>query len=164
MTAIAAIMSGFLFGFALGPFVAIGLAIGFAGSTDVSTRDPRRIVWDDLIAGLGVMLLMFVLSSGSILSAGASLTSLKEGVAISVGFGYMLGLPFAVAFAAGIAGLRYLGLLLCTRRGRLWLPWRLGRFLDVCYRAGLVRIAGNGYQFRHSELQEFLARKFRIEA
>jgi hypothetical protein len=59
----------------------------------------------------------------------------------------------------GAAGWRYVALLLCTRhRNRRWLPWRLSRFLDLCYQAGLLRIAGNGYQFRHRELQDYLAR------
>ncbi|MFF2009680.1 NACHT domain-containing protein [Streptomyces sp. NPDC058195] len=62
--------------------------------------------------------------------------------------------------ALGAAGVRYVALLLCTRRW--WsdqpLPWRLGRFLDWCCDAGLMRTAGIGYQFRHRELQDFLAR------
>ncbi|MFF9322486.1 NACHT domain-containing protein [Streptomyces sp. NPDC014735] len=62
--------------------------------------------------------------------------------------------------ALGAAGVRYVALLLCTRRW--WsdqpLPWRLGRFLDWCCDAGLMRTAGIAYQFRHRELQDFLAR------
>ncbi|MGW4638964.1 NACHT domain-containing protein [Sphaerisporangium sp. NPDC004334] len=51
---------------------------------------------------------------------------------------------------------RYLMLILCTR-GRL--PWRLGRFLHWCHEdAGLLRVAGVAYQFRHRELQDYLAR------
>jgi hypothetical protein len=59
----------------------------------------------------------------------------------------------------GVLALRYLALLLWTRRlsGR-WLPWRLGRFLDWCCEVGLMRTAGIAYQFRHQELQDFLAR------
>ncbi|WP_418955221.1 hypothetical protein [Streptomyces tritici] len=37
------------------------------------------------------------------------------------------------------------------------LPWRFGRFLDVCHRAGILRTAGAAYQFRHLELQDHLA-------
>jgi hypothetical protein len=37
------------------------------------------------------------------------------------------------------------------------LPWRLGRFLHACYQAGILRIAGSAYQFRHRELQDHLA-------
>ncbi|MGY3677625.1 NACHT domain-containing protein [Streptomyces sp. TE33382] len=60
----------------------------------------------------------------------------------------------------GAAGVRYMAFLLCTRRW--WsdqpLPWRLGRFLDWCCDAGLIRTAGIAYQFRHRELQDFLIR------
>jgi hypothetical protein len=37
-------------------------------------------------------------------------------------------------------------------------PWRLGHFLAWSYNAGLIRTAGIGYQFRHRELQDHLAR------
>ncbi|QYC45539.1 NACHT domain protein [Nonomuraea coxensis DSM 45129] len=92
------------------------------------------------------------------------------------GFGFVLGiwfaelldgLPAVTAVAAGatfgmslvaswspLLSRRYLGLLVSTR-GRL--PWRLGRFLDRCYDAGLLRISGIAYQFRHRELQDYLA-------
>ncbi|MCF1597749.1 NACHT domain-containing protein [Streptomyces muensis] len=57
-------------------------------------------------------------------------------------------------------GLWYLSLLLRTRSWtRRPLPWRLGRFLRWCYHAGLVRVAGTAYQFRHRELQDHLARQ-----
>jgi hypothetical protein len=66
---------------------------------------------------------------------------------------------FAVALTLGLAGWRYVALLLCTRCwNSQWLPWRLAGFLDWCYKAGLIRIAGIGYQFRHRELQDYLAR------
>ncbi|MFB6818536.1 NACHT domain-containing protein [Streptomyces sp. NPDC056347] len=58
----------------------------------------------------------------------------------------------------GAAGVRYAALLLCTRgRSGTPLPWRPGRFLDWCCDAGLMRTAGIAYQFRHRELQDFLA-------
>jgi hypothetical protein len=37
------------------------------------------------------------------------------------------------------------------------LPWRLMRTLDDCHKYGLLRTAGPIYQFRHAELQKFLA-------
>jgi hypothetical protein len=42
------------------------------------------------------------------------------------------------------------------RRGRL--PLRLARFLDWAHHAGLLRVAGNSYQFRHIEFQRWLVR------
>ncbi|MEV7614827.1 NACHT domain-containing protein [Streptomyces sp. NPDC089799] len=38
------------------------------------------------------------------------------------------------------------------------LPLRLGGFLDWCCEAGLLRVEGFAYQFRHRELQDWLAR------
>ncbi|WUH92186.1 hypothetical protein OG900_20110 [Streptomyces sp. NBC_00433] len=66
----------------------------------------------------------------------------------------------AVGLAAGFylltsAGRRYLMFLACCR-GRL-LPWRLGAFLNWSYGAGLLRVSGIAYQFRHRELQDWLA-------
>ncbi|MGW0602219.1 hypothetical protein ACWD11_34620 [Streptomyces sp. NPDC002776] len=70
-------------------------------------------------------------------------------------FGISLG---AVSLLAVIlvanAWTRYAVLLLCARRV---LPWRLGTFLNWAYQGGLLRISGNAYQFRHRELQEWLA-------
>ncbi|GGY86280.1 hypothetical protein GCM10010343_09030 [Streptomyces avidinii] len=54
---------------------------------------------------------------------------------------------------AGRAWLRYCAFLLCVR-GRL--PWRLGQFLEHCWRCGLLRRAGPAWQFRHRELQDHL--------
>ncbi|MFE4976011.1 hypothetical protein ACFRAR_28385 [Kitasatospora sp. NPDC056651] len=48
---------------------------------------------------------------------------------------------------------RYLVFILCSR-GRL--PRRLGAFLDHCCDAGLMRVSGSSYQFRHRELQHWL--------
>ncbi|MEU8796222.1 NACHT domain-containing protein [Spirillospora sp. NPDC048819] len=75
--------------------------------------------------------------------------------------GVPLGLTLALTgvLPLGVAGVRYFVLLLCTRRwADIWLPWRLGRFLHWCYGAGLVRVAGIAYQFRHRELQDYLTR------
>ncbi|MEW9552391.1 NACHT domain-containing NTPase [Nonomuraea sp. NPDC050783] len=65
-------------------------------------------------------------------------------------------LCFGLMQAGRRAVTRYLMLLVCTR-GRL--PWRLGRFLRWCHQdAGLLRVSGIAYEFRHRELQAYLAR------
>jgi Predicted NTPase (NACHT family) len=38
------------------------------------------------------------------------------------------------------------------------LPFRLARFLSECHSAGILRISGTAYQFRHQELFEYLLR------
>lgn len=71
--------------------------------------------------------------------------------------GLASGIVYAVLVGLTVASApwrRYLALLLCTR-GRL--PWRLGWFLDWACEAGLLRVSGIAYQFRHRELQDWLA-------
>lgn len=49
---------------------------------------------------------------------------------------------------------RYVAFLVLARG---MLPWRFGRFLHACHHAGILRTAGAAYQFRHRELQDYLA-------
>jgi hypothetical protein len=84
------------------------------------------------------------------------------GLAFSQYPGDIAGWICAVAYAALVGCTvasapwrRYLALLLCTR-GRL--PWRLGAFLDWACEVGILRTSGIAYQFRHRELQDWLAR------
>jgi len=78
--------------------------------------------------------------------------------------GLMAGLALALAFGPGLIvsmgsiSVQYL-MMLIAMRGRI--PWRLGRFLHWCStEAGLMRTAGIAYQFRHRELQDYLAATF----
>ncbi|MGW7074676.1 hypothetical protein [Streptomyces sp. NPDC054866] len=116
-----------------------------ADDADRLESDPRRVLRGDLFSGLLVAVVF-----GLVVGIGA-------GVAMGVSFGVPLG---AVSLLAVIlvanAWTRYVVLLLCAWR---FLPWRLGTFLDWAYRGGLLRISGNAYQFRHRELQEWLARR-----
>jgi hypothetical protein len=60
-----------------------------------------------------------------------------------------------VLFGAG--GARYaFGLTCAALRGRL--PWRLETFCRWACDAGLLRVAGAAYQFRHRELQNWLTK------
>lgn len=80
---------------------------------------------------------------------------LVGGITEGLVFGFVLGCAFGTAQAA--AGMRYLALLMCTRRGPAVLPWSLRSLLAWAEEVGLLRIAGNAYQFRHRELQDWLA-------
>ncbi|MFE4631020.1 hypothetical protein [Streptomyces mirabilis] len=73
---------------------------------------------------------------------------LASQLALALVFGMVVGLYWLSG-----AGRRYLVFLLCIR-GRL--PWHLGTFLNWAYEAGLLRISGVAYQFRHRELQDWL--------
>ncbi|MBV1855053.1 hypothetical protein [Catellatospora tritici] len=50
-----------------------------------------------------------------------------------------------------------IGTWLAARKGRL--PRRPARFLDWAYEAGLLRLSGGSIQFRHRELQDWLAKR-----
>ncbi|MFE2864991.1 NACHT domain-containing protein [Embleya sp. NPDC059259] len=139
---------GFVFGLAVGLAIAL---LGWLGATasgfgDDATRliDPRDLPR----ASLAVTL---VLSLAGGLSLGL-VCVLLSGPA----FGFTVG--FAYSLMVGIGASRGIVFLMCVRRGPHRLPWRLGRFLDWATEAGLLRVAGTAYQFRHRELQEWLAR------
>ncbi|MEE4597609.1 hypothetical protein V2J94_38005 [Streptomyces sp. DSM 41524] len=69
-----------------------------------------------------------------------------------------MAVSFATVFIASQATVRYrLVLGICAARRRL--PLRLARFMDWAHHAGLLRVAGMSYQFRHIEFQKWLARE-----
>ncbi|MFI6006830.1 hypothetical protein ACIA98_41990 [Streptomyces sp. NPDC051366] len=114
-----------------------------AGATPDQVGAPLATLKGDLVAGL-LSSLAFSLTAG-----------IAAGVAMGPWFGIGLSLAaLAAVVVVADAWMRYVALLLCTR-GRL--PWRLGTFMDFSYRAGLLRISGAAYQFRHRELQDWLA-------
>ncbi|MGW0917366.1 hypothetical protein ACWD1Z_37720, partial [Streptomyces sp. NPDC002784] len=116
------------------------------GDTDRPVSDPLRLLRGDLVSGLLVAVVF-----GLVVGTGA-------GVTMGTAFGISLG---AVSLLAVIlvanAWTRYAVLLLLLLCARRVLPWRLGTFLNWAYQGGLLRISGNAYQFRHRELQEWLA-------
>jgi hypothetical protein len=139
---------GLTSGLALGPV--LGLALGLASGLtahlkDAPPTDPRHPVRDDLAFGLALGL-------GLGLAFGLAGHVVGRGLGLVLVLGLAVGLAFGLYWLAG-AGRRYLVFLLCIR-GRL--PWRLGAFLHWAYEAGLLRISGVAYQFRHRELQDWL--------
>ncbi|MEU4508674.1 NACHT domain-containing protein [Nonomuraea wenchangensis] len=141
-----------VFGLLLG----VGMASGRGGED--SPAGPRRgveartIVRNDAVLTL-VAALTFGPGFGFIL--GVWLAGLLDGLpaVTAVAAGAVFGMSLVASWSP-VVSRRYLGLLLATR-GRL--PWRLGRFLHRCYDAGLLRISGIAYQFRHRELRDHLA-------
>ncbi|MFI6184000.1 NACHT domain-containing protein [Nonomuraea sp. NPDC051191] len=142
------VVFGLLFG--IGMATGRGGQNGDGGSWDGA--DPRAIIRGDVVSTL-VAALTFGPGFGFIL--GIWFAELLDGLSVATAatgsavFGMSL-----VASWSPLLARRYLGFLLSTR-GRL--PWRLGRFLHRCYDAGLLRISGVAYQFRHRELQDYLA-------
>ncbi|MEV6316258.1 NACHT domain-containing protein [Streptomyces sp. NPDC051776] len=122
----------------------------------VPPTDPRHLVRDDALFGLTLGL------TGAL--SGGLMSGLTGGLAIGLPVGRSAGMWFgvtgglAIGMALGLcllggAGRRYGIFLLCSR-GRL--PWTLRSFLHWAYEAGLLRISGMAYQFRHRELQDWL--------
>lgn len=129
--------------------VVVGLMIGFLTgltSSDVAgVGDARNVPSADLtfliVVGLLTMLLL----------------GFMVGLKVGFVFGLVVGPVFT--FGDGRVVPRCPALPACTRRwNKVWLPWRLGRFLDRAYRAGLLRVSGVAYRFRRRKLQDYLAR------
>ncbi|WP_328879168.1 NACHT domain-containing protein [Streptomyces sp. NBC_00299] len=136
-------------------FLTVWLGLGAMRLEDpqaADIADPRHFLRADVVStlGRGVMvgllvapIVVFVIAPGL-------------EVPVSVGLSWQLGVTLAFALVAASSAYRYFALLLCTRRGSRRLPWRLGAFLAWAESAGLLRVAGVAYQFRHRELQDWL--------
>ncbi|MFF0216111.1 hypothetical protein [Streptomyces vinaceus] len=129
------------------------LTYGRSVGTIVEPRaDPHHAIRNDLLVGFGLIPLI-ILSVGlvftQVIQIGVdSWTLTLETVIACMLPGLLLGLYFLTG-----AGRRYLVFLFCAHG---ILPWRLGRFLRWSHEAGLLRVSGSAYQFRHRELQEWL--------
>lgn len=134
--------------------ILVGAVAGARFQILAGARDPRAAIRGDIVFGsvVGGLVIAFTTNT-ELLFYLFNDTTLDMGPYGGVAAGA------AAAVATGLAGFRYIVMLLLTRHlwRRRWLPWRLGRFLAWCYEAGLVRVAGIGYQFRHRELQDHLA-------
>ncbi|MCD9145455.1 NACHT domain-containing protein [Streptomyces albireticuli] len=134
--------------------IGIGLLIGILGwlmdaqLSEAPPTDPRSPVRNDLLASLVIGQGAFLMAL--ILNAFAGLPLAQLGVLLAPGL--VICTATGLYFGTG-AGRRYL-VFLCCSRGRL--PWRLGTFLHWAYQAGLLRVSGLAYQFRHQELQDWL--------
>jgi hypothetical protein len=93
--------------------------------------------------------------------------NLRRGLLIAVPVGAFMVIDWGLIFL-GVAAclfllsarhwLRYVvGLSTAASQGRLPWPWQFGPFLEWACAAGLLRTAGACYQFRHLELQRWLA-------
>ncbi|MFG2097288.1 NACHT domain-containing protein [Streptomyces sp. NPDC048612] len=167
----------FLFTFVISPLTALaltcefGLLLGIAAGLSakqpddvaVDAADPRNPLRDEVTAGL-----TSAISYGLALALPLMTLPLLPppdwqhmGIAgHELRFSFVENPALAVACMIIIvrtpAARRYLALLLCTRSH---LPWRLGAFLSWARDAGMLRTSGIAYQFRHRELQEWLARR-----
>ncbi|MGW5634262.1 NACHT domain-containing protein [Streptomyces sp. NPDC003832] len=120
-----------------------------AALTDPATHalTPGAEIRDDLKSALGVAALIAT-------TVGAG-TAAVSGPQTAFGLGW---LAFTVTLLSlgPNAGRRYLAFKLCSVSRRR-VPLRLRPFLDWACDAGLLRPSGIAYQFRHQELQRWLA-------
>ncbi|MFJ9647085.1 NACHT domain-containing protein [Streptomyces sp. NPDC101206] len=140
-----------------------GLAFGLRRNleTTETSKGPNSLVRVDLRSGI-----LIGFSAGATAAlAGEIYSSLTEPGPTepwSYGLvGWIVGAVLALGALSAVGGIvwaaawrRYFATLLCMRPR---LPWRLGRFLAWAYETGMLRVAGNAYQFRHREFQEHLA-------
>lgn len=140
--------------------LAIGLIVGLMGNLQRWERtadllSPHRAVHGDFALGLalGIVLALMTVVGFALMLPTAVGSELPLGSV--VGFGLPVG--FTGGLMVGGAGIRYgFGLFCAALRERL--PWRLAAFCQWACDAGLLRVAGAAYQFRHRELQDWLAR------
>lgn len=123
--------------------VVLYLLSGAMTRTPSRAARPGDLVFDDLAA--------------------RSVQGVAYGLMLGIPFGTMFGTPVGLSMGlvgaltmSGGVGRRYLVLLLCARWEKI-LPARPGVFLDWACEAGLMRLSGPAYQFRHQELQHWLA-------
>ena len=79
---------------------------------------------------------------------------LAAGLVAGGGGGLAGGLAVGLAFVS-VASCRYLIAVSIAASAQL-IPLRFARFLRWAYEAGILRISGNAYQFRHNELRDWL--------
>ncbi|MER5754457.1 NACHT domain-containing protein [Streptomyces sp. NPDC002088] len=135
--------------------LAAGLVLSLASELAAGTGErqthgshPRQLLRDDINSGLSFSAL-FSLSFGTVVGYSGDYI-------VGAGAGVVGGLACGMVWWSG-AGRRYFAFLLCAWTRRL-VPWRLVRFLDWAYGAGLLRVSGSAYQFRHQELHAWLLR------
>lgn len=122
----------------------------------IKARGPRDPVRDDLVVALAYGAFWGVVIGGSVGLGLLVLTGdglLATVVAVATG----VAATCTTATIFGSLGCYYLATTLWLGGHRL--PRRPGRFLDWAWQTGLIRVAGLGYQFRHRELQDYLARR-----
>jgi hypothetical protein len=107
-----------------------------------------------LVAGLGSGLaIVFMAAFTSVLAFG--IASVRGGgSAFGIAFGIASGLSIWLAFHGAPWTRYHITAVVNAMRGKA--PLRFGAFLDWATQAGLLRISGIAYQFRHRQLQDWL--------
>jgi hypothetical protein len=140
---------GYEYGPGLG--LAIGLAIGLAvGFNDDS---PEAVGPRDVIRANGQYGLTIALAAGLLFGVFISLLPAWASW-YGFGFGFGVGLTGGLAVAANAWARYHVTVMIAAARRQG--PLRFGVFLDWAQEAGLLRVSGVAYQFRHRQLQDWL--------
>ncbi len=140
-----ALEAGLLGGIIWGSLV--GALDALAPRQNAVASDPRNALRSDLATGL-------VTGTASGLGLGLLIglrAGLVAGLVVGAAAGALCGLVYL-----SVSSLRYLIAVSIASNARL-LPLRFGRFMQWAYHAGILRISGNAYQFRHNELRDWLS-------
>ncbi|MGW2051024.1 NACHT domain-containing protein [Streptomyces sp. NPDC001858] len=159
-----ALLAGIVVGLTTGAIAAVTTEP--SREADDSALDLRHPLRGDLVAGTAT-----AVSYGAALALLVALFKASEELGHYLYWGDLLDEPMHIyytEYAAGVssgmaltllvaavclrATRRYVAFVVCMRR----LPRRLGRFLSWACEAGLLRTSGDGYQFRHLQLQHWL--------
>lgn len=135
---------------AMGLLVLAAIIAGDLEATPITAMGPATVLRSDLLYR-AVVSLPVGLCAGLIFGL---VFGLVHGVASGLLVGATLWLSTALAIVSTSALWRYFLFLLFARR---MMPFRLNAFLAWSYEAGLLRMSGNAYQFRHREFQDWLA-------
>jgi hypothetical protein len=140
--------------------VSIGVPVALAVAVVASLRlegpistalGPRRILRDDLLGGFFGVLVLGVASA----VAGLRAFGRPEYGATGLLIGILVALLYWPAFGS-VAAVRYgIAVVFLTATGKI--PLGFASFLDWACDAGLMRLSGVAYQFRHKELQDWLS-------
>ena len=145
----AGLVVGLVIGLVAG--LAFGLVIGLEPSEDAAAGDPRDGLRSDLAAALVAGLAIAVVTG-----LAAEFSGYRLGLGFGLGFGLGLGAGLVVGLVfISVTSCRYLIAISIAGSTRL-LPLRFAKFLNWAYKAGILRISGNAYQFRHTELRDWL--------
>jgi hypothetical protein len=138
------LVAGLVVGLVVGP--AAGLGAGLGGSSP-QELGPHGVIEADVRCSIAVGLVVGTVAG---LAAGIWL-----GLAAGLAAGLAVGLMAALSETAW---LRFYITVVINAAGRR-APLRFDAFLDWAQKAGLLRVSGIAYQFRHHQLQDWLSPK-----
>lgn len=134
---------------ALVALICVAITMTFTGDPTEAAQ-PRQLIRTDITSGL-----MTGATVGFIVWILAKVTALQISIDDMPALGLALLCGFTTTLTYGAAASRRYLVFLLYRRNKF--PFRLGLFCEWAAEAGLLRLSGPAYQFRHRELQAWLA-------